>query len=189
MAVATAYFAATHFAIDTDVNKLLSPSLDWRQRELDFEKSFPGRYDSILVVVDAPTPELAAGATRALAQRLKENPKDFRTVDEIAGSAFFARQGLLFQSVEELEQTTKALGQANLLVRTIVADPGLRGLAQILNLLMSGVQSQMVSLDDLARPLTLAAETVENALAGRPASFSWQGLMDGARGRRRRRDG
>ncbi len=178
MAVATAYFAATHFAIDTDVNKLLSPSLDWRQRELDFEKSFPGRYDSILVVVDAPTPELAAGATRALAQRLKENPKDFRTVDEIAGSAFFARQGLLFQSVEELEQTTKALGQANLLVRTIVADPGLRGLAQILNLLMSGVQSQMVSLDDLARPLTLAAETVENALAGRPASFSWQGLMD-----------
>ena len=53
MAVFAAYFAATHFAINTDVTKLLSPSLDWRQREIDFEKSFPGRYDTILVVADA----------------------------------------------------------------------------------------------------------------------------------------
>ncbi len=182
IAVAAVYFATTHFAINTDINKLLSPSLDWRQRELDFEKSFPGRYDSILVVIDAPTPELAASAARAFAQRLKESPTDFRTVDEIAGSAFFARQGLLFQSVEELSQTTKALAQAGPLVRTMVADPSLRGLAQVLTLLMSGIQSKMASLDDLARSLTLAARTVEDALAGRPASFSWQGLMDGRAG-------
>jgi hopanoid biosynthesis associated RND transporter like protein HpnN len=178
LGIASAYYAATHFAINTDVNKLLSPTLDWRQRELDFEKSFPGRYDSILVVVDAPTPELASSATRALAQRLKANQTEFRSVEEVASGAFFTRQGLLFQPVEELSKTTQALAQAGPLVRTLVTDPSLRGLTQVVTLLMSGVRGNMVSLDDLARPLTVAAETVENVLSGGDASFSWQGLMN-----------
>ena len=125
LGIASAYYAATHFAINTDINKLLSPTLDWRQRELDFEKSFPGRYDFILVVVDAPTPELASSATRALAQRLKANQTEFRSVEEVASGAFFARQGLLFQPVEELSKTTQALAQAGPLVRTLVTDPEL----------------------------------------------------------------
>lgn len=178
LAIASAFYAATHFAIDTDINKLLSPTLDWRQRELDFEKSFPGRYDSILVVVDAPTPELAASATRALTQKLQPNTSDFRSVEELAGGAFFAREGLLFLPVEELEKTTKALSQAAPLVRTIVSDPSLRGLAQVLTLAMSGVRGKLISLDDLQRPLTLAATTVDEVLAGQPASFSWQAMMN-----------
>lgn len=152
LAIASAFYAATHFAIDTDINKLLSPTLDWRQRELDFEKSFPGRYDSILVVVDAPTPELAASATRALTQKLQPNTSDFRSVEELAGGAFFAREGLLFLPVEELEKTTKALSQAAPLVRTIVSDPSLRGLAQVLTLAISGVRGKLISLDDLQGP-------------------------------------
>jgi hopanoid biosynthesis associated RND transporter like protein HpnN len=180
LAIASAYYAATHFAIDTEITKLISPTLEWRQREIDFEKSFPGRYDSILAVVDAPTPELAASATRALTQKLKENPSDFRSVEELAGGAFFAREGLLFQSVEDLEKTTKALSQAVTLVRTVVSDPSLRGLSQVLTLVMSGVRGKLVALDDLTRPLTLAATTVEDVLAGRPSSFSWQALMNNA---------
>jgi hopanoid biosynthesis associated RND transporter like protein HpnN len=178
LAIASAYYAATHFAIDTEITKLISPKLEWRQREIDFEKSFPGRYDSILVVVDAPTPELAASAARALTQKLKQNPSDFRSVEELAGGAFFAREGLLFQPVEDLEKTTKALSQAVPLVRTIVSDPSLRGLSQVLTLVMSGVRGKLISLDELGRPLTLAAATVEDVLAGRPSSFSWQALMN-----------
>jgi len=178
LAIASAYYAATHFAIDTEITKLISPTLDWRQRELDFEKSFPGRYDSILVVVDAPTPELAASATRALTQKLKQNPSDFRSVEELASGAFFAREGLLFQPVDDLEKTTKALTQAVPLVRTIVSDPSLRGLSQVLTLVMSGVRGKLIALDELGRPLTLAATAVEDVLAGRPSSFSWQALMN-----------
>src|SRR5262249_37551693 len=39
-----------------------------------------------------------------------------------------------------------------------------------------GVQRGLVGFDDMARPLTAAAETLEAAAAGRPASFSWQAL-------------
>ena len=33
----SAYYAATHFEITTDINTLISPNLDWRQREATFE--------------------------------------------------------------------------------------------------------------------------------------------------------
>ena len=56
------FYAARHFAITTDVNKLISPELGWRQREIGFEKAYPGSFGSILVVVDAPTTELVAQA-------------------------------------------------------------------------------------------------------------------------------
>src|SRR6478672_290675 len=72
VSVASGAYAATHFAITTDINKLISPQLDWRQRELAYEKEYPGSFLSILVVVDAPTTELASEATALLAKRLSE---------------------------------------------------------------------------------------------------------------------
>ena len=70
-------YAANHFAITTDINKLISPDLDWRQREQAYEKDFPGSFGSILVVVDAPTPELATEASANLAEQLAERPDLF----------------------------------------------------------------------------------------------------------------
>src|SRR5579864_823964 len=68
-------YLAGHFAINTDINKLISPTLDWRQREFAFEKEFPGHFNSTLIVVDAPSAELASAAARTLAQRLKSDTK------------------------------------------------------------------------------------------------------------------
>jgi hopanoid biosynthesis associated RND transporter like protein HpnN len=42
-----------------------------------------------------------------------------------------------------------------------------------------GVQNRMVTLDAMARPLSMASATIGDALAGRPASFSWQALLSG----------
>lgn len=179
LAVASGVYAGRNFAIDTDVNKLISPALDWRQREIDFEKSFPGRFDSILVVVDAPTSELASRAVAALTPRLKTNQTAFRSVEEAGGGTFFARNGLLFQSVDELDATVKGLAQAGPLVRTLGGDPSLRGLVQGMSLVLSGVRGNMVSLDAAAPAFSRAATTVETAIAGKPAAFSWQAVMTG----------
>ena len=59
LGVVSGVYAARHFAINTDINTLISPDLPWRQaRNLAFEKAFPQHLHSILAVVDAPTPEL-----------------------------------------------------------------------------------------------------------------------------------
>ncbi|MDI3567816.1 hypothetical protein, partial [Bradyrhizobium sp. Arg816] len=39
-AVAAGYYAARNFTINTDINTLISPNLDWRQRDIQFEQAF-----------------------------------------------------------------------------------------------------------------------------------------------------
>ena len=64
------YYSAKHFAITTDINKLIAPDIGWRLRERAYERDFPGLFGSILVVVDAPTPELATEASASLASTM-----------------------------------------------------------------------------------------------------------------------
>jgi hypothetical protein len=175
---ATAY-SARHFAINTDINKLISPNLDWRKREADFEKAFPGHFGSTLVVVDAATAENASRASAELVAQLKSRPQLFRSVNDIEGSEFFARNGLLYRPTEDVASFTKGLGQAAPLVGTLVGDPSLRGLTRTLSLGLIGVQNRMITLDALARPLSMASTTLEDVLAGRPAAFSWQAMLSG----------
>jgi uncharacterized protein len=175
---ATAY-SARHFAINTDINKLISPNLDWRKREADFERAFPGHFGSTLVVVDAATAENASRASAELVAQLKSRPQLFRSVNDIEGSEFFARNGLLYRPTEDVASFTKGLGQAAPLVGTLVGDPSLRGLTRTLSLGLIGVQNRMITLDALARPLSMASTTLEDVLAGRPAAFSWQAMLSG----------
>ncbi len=176
---ASAAYSATHFAINTDYNKLISPTLDWRQRELEFEKLFPGHFGSALVVVDAPTVELAAKASAELTQKLAAQPKLFTTVEDMAGNTFFAQNGLLFRPTDDVTRMTQGLKRAGPLIGTLVADPSLRGLTRALSLVFIGIQNHSTTLDALARPLSMAAATFEDVLAGRPAAFSWQELLTG----------
>jgi len=178
-AAASTVYSVRHFAINTDVNKLISRELDWRKREAEFEKAFPGHFGSTLVVVDAPTAENAARAGAELATQLKSRPQLFRSVDDIGGSEFFARNGMLYRPADDVASFVKGLGQAAPLVGTLVGDPSLRGLTRMLSLGLIGVQNGMITLDALARPLSMASTTLENVVAGRPASFSWQAMVSG----------
>ena len=178
-AAASTVYATRHFAINTDVNKLISRDLDWRKREAEFEKAFPGHFGSTLVVVDAPTVEFSTRAAAELAAKLKSRPDLFQSVDDIGGSEFFARNGLLYRPTEDVANFVKGLGQAAPVVGTLVGDPSLRGLTRMLSLGLIGVQNRMVTLDGLARPLSMASTTLEDVLAARPASFSWEAMVNG----------
>jgi hypothetical protein len=172
-------YAVRHFAIDTDVNKLISADLPWRQQELAFAKAFPQRYGTIFAVIDAPTAEAASQASAALAKKLAADKAMFTSVNEPGASPLFTRNGLLFLPTETVEKVAGGLAQAQPLMRVLATDPSLRGLTQVLGLGLIGVQADRLKLDDMTRPLTLTATTLEDVLAGRPASFSWQGLMRG----------
>jgi hopanoid biosynthesis associated RND transporter like protein HpnN len=178
-AAGAAVYSARHFAINTDINKLISPDLDWRKREADFEKAFPGHFGSTLVVIDAPTSELSTRASSALTRKLATQHQLFRSVEDMSGSEFFARNGLLFQSTADVTRFTKGLAQAAPLVGTLVGDPSLRGLTRALSLALVGVQNKMTTLDALERPFSMASDTIETALAGKPTHFSWQELLSG----------
>jgi hopanoid biosynthesis associated RND transporter like protein HpnN len=179
IASAAGLYTASHFAINTDVATLISPNLGWRQREVNYDKYFPAGYDKILAVVDAPTPELASIARSALAEKLAGDPHLFPSVTQLGGTPFFAQNGLLFLPKKEVDDIMHELGEAAPLVRVPVADPSLRGLAQMIAYALAGVRDQQITLDDTARAFNAASATLENVLAGRPATFSWRELVNG----------
>ena len=57
IASASALYSVTHFAVDTDINALLSPHLPWRQREIAYRNIFPQESELILAVVRGLTPK------------------------------------------------------------------------------------------------------------------------------------
>src|SRR5208283_2911144 len=75
-AAASALYAGTRFRLNSDINALLPSDVEWRQKELAFERAF-GRFNLIEVVIDAPTPELAAAATRDLNETLASDKERF----------------------------------------------------------------------------------------------------------------
>ena len=106
--MASAVYTARNFAINTDISNLISPNIDWRQREIALEKAFPARANTILAVVNAPTPELASLAADRLTERLRDKPDLFPEVRRPDGGEFFEKNALLFLPVEQLGRT---LGQ------------------------------------------------------------------------------
>ena len=96
IALAAGVYAARHFAINTGFDQLIPPELPWRQRNIAYEKAFPGSFDSTLIVVDAPSEEQVGAASAALAQRLASRHDVFRSVQDPGGGAFFAQEALLY---------------------------------------------------------------------------------------------
>jgi hopanoid biosynthesis associated RND transporter like protein HpnN len=178
LALASGYYAVRHFAINSDINTLLSPDLDWRKRELALEQAFR-RFELIVVVVQAPTPELTSAATTALAQVLEQKKDKFRGVSLPGGGDFFARNGLLFQSPEELKSNIAPLVKAEPLIRDLATDLSLRGLVAGIEDALLSLKSEHTKLDDFVRVFNMASDTLENVIAGRPASFSWRVLAQG----------
>ena len=75
-----AEYARQNFAITTDTGQLISPSLPWRQREIQFDAAFPQQSDTIVIVVDAATPELAESSTGALADALAKKAQQIQSI-------------------------------------------------------------------------------------------------------------
>jgi hypothetical protein len=177
LTLGSAVYTARNFNINTDISNLISPHIDWRQREIALEKAFPARVHTILAVVNAPTPELAALAADRLTDRLKDNPALFPEVRRPDGGAFFEKNALLFLPVEQLGPTLGRLQEVAPFVSMLARDPNWRGLSQATQAAMIGVQGGRLPLDSLAPIFDRFSQTFEDALAGRPATFSWQEML------------
>ena len=178
LAIASSWYAAAHFKMTTNMADLISNDIPWRQREAALEKAFP-HFQTIAAVINAPTPELADEATTALRQRLSQQKETFLSIEDPAGGPFFAQNGLLFLDTKDLATRMSTLTQASRLIQVLAGDPSLRGVIQALQFGLLGVQGGRITLDAMTLPMTLAADTVEQVNAGKPASFSWKSLGQG----------
>lgn len=181
----SASYIANNFAINTDISKLISPNLPWRQREVEFSKAFPKQETTILAVIDAPTAELAEDAAEKLTQQLGNKTDVIRGARQSSGGPFFQRNGLLFLSEEELKETISELYKSGALLGPLASDPSLRGVMGVITLTLRGVQAKRVSLDSLAPQFDAFSLAIEKVLTNQPACFSWRELLGNDSSKRR----
>jgi len=177
--IASAVYVSGHFAINTDIGRLIDSHAAWAQRDAALSAAFPQRSDLTLAVVQAPAPEFATAAARELAADLLQQPKLFRSVDLGADSDFFAHNGLLFPPVSQVASLTHQLTQARPLLNGLAHDPSLRGLANLLSVsLLAPLQTGQLHLADMGPLLDQSSDAVEAVLADRPAGMAWRALVD-----------
>jgi len=176
LATAAGFYTAHHFAITTDINKLISQNLDWRQRDNQFEEAFD-RDRTILAVVDAPTPEFTSVATKALEQKLTGDTKHFESVQPLGSGEFFEKNGLLFLPTADVGRLIGQFESAAPLIEIMAGDPSIRGLTGALETGLAGIKRGQIKLDSTERPFNLIAQTVEKVLNTGTAIFSWRELV------------
>jgi uncharacterized protein len=176
LAVGAGFYTAQHFEINTDINTLISPDLDWRKRDNQFDSAFD-RDRTILAVVEGPTPELTNAASDALAKKLTGDTKHFESVQPLGSGEFFEKNGLLFLPATEVGQLTGQFSSAAPLIEIMAGDPSIRGLTGALETGLAGVKRGQVKLDNTERPFSLIAQTVEDVLNKGSGTFSWRELV------------
>jgi uncharacterized protein len=176
LAVAAGFYTARHFSINTDINTLISPDLDWRKRDNQFDRAFD-RDSTILAVVEAPTPELTSAASAALEKKLSTDTTHFSSVEPLGSGEFFEKNGLLFLPVEEVGQITGQFESAAPLIEIMAGDPSIRGLTGALETGLAGIKRGQIKLDSTERPFNLIAQTIENVVTTGSGTFSWRELV------------
>jgi uncharacterized protein len=172
-------YSAAHFAMNTDPAALISAQTTWRKREAVYDANFPQFNNTIDIVVDGATPELAERGTAALEAAMAPHRDLFMNVRRPDIPSFFAHEGLLYLPLAEVHSTTQQLIAGQPFLGALATDPSLRGIMGSLSTALEGVKRGQASLDSLGRPITSFADTLSGVVAGKPAFLAWQSLLTG----------
>src|SRR5262249_59761255 len=139
--------------------------------------ALPCGVDKVGAGMDATTPEAAEEAADPLANDLSRRTDVIRTVSRPDGGEFFARNGILFRSLDEVRRDASDLIGAQPFLGTLSADPTLRGVLRTLSQSIEGLRLGKTKLEDLRPALTEIADALETLSSGKHPAFSWRRLI------------
>ena len=177
LTIAILYYTVNNLGISTDTADMLSESLHFRRILKDYVEAFPQYNNTLLIVIDGDTPDLAHDAASALANRLRNETGLFKSVYLPGGGRFFEKHGLLYLSPSELDDLTDSLAKVQPFLAGLSSDQSLRG---IFSMLRNAVEAGMNKADlDLSSLFDRLSAAIEAALNQRRYEISWLELMRG----------
>lgn len=168
------WYAVVNLGVDTNIEDMLSPELEWRR---DFDAlldAFPHMINNILVVIDSDIPEQSEEAAFRLVDALREHADVFPRVEWFAGEQFFRKNALLYRSPDELERMVDDLARAQPMLAWLARQPDLSGLAGFMRVALENEGD----LDESALS-DLAVELARVTMAAADSDFqplSWRRL-------------
>ncbi len=182
LAVGGGVLAATTLKINTDASDMIEPSLPYRQAQAAFTEAFPDLNQTILVVVKAPTPDMADAFTARLTTALRQIDGQISGIYSPTAEDFFLDNGLLFLNEDALVRQLQRITRARSLLAALNEDPSLGSLFNSLARSASlAADANRADAGDLGAALDPAygelAQVIEARLGNDPLPFSWQRLM------------
>lgn len=175
-ALSTVY-TVDNLGVHTDTTDMLSEDVPFRANHIRYKQSFSQYEDTLLLVLDAPTPEQVHSSAKRLTTYLQRNNTQFPNTYYLSGESFFEQNGLFFKSTSELGRITDHLAAAQPLVARIANNPTLYTFSSVLteaiDELRTGRQLELESV------LNGVSATLDARLAGKSRALSWQALLGG----------
>lgn len=177
MAAGAGFGALRTLTVNTDTTALFDSTLPFRIAEREFDQQFPGDIQLIVTVIDGPNAQRAQQAADALAARLAGNTSLFVSAYNPTGGQFFARNGILYLSMAEIDAIGAELARAQPLLGAIATDRSARGLFRLLELAFTGAAAAEPSAVGLAPTAVQTGTAINAVLDGQTAAIDWAGLI------------
>jgi hopanoid biosynthesis associated RND transporter like protein HpnN len=169
-------YTVKHIGMDTDTRDMLSPKLPWRQLDLKIDKLFPQTTDSLLVVIEAGTPDEALDSGKLLYDRLHQEHHLFKSVFFAPELSNFKQSSLLYLDTGELQDVSNRLATIQPFLARLTEDRSLRGLFTMLSdAAQAKIDGNTIDLSSLVTRLDRAFNAL---LKGEYYRLSWQALLE-----------
>jgi hopanoid biosynthesis associated RND transporter like protein HpnN len=174
--VSAVFYTAGNLGMNTNTKDMLSPQLQWRQLDLQYEVDFPQYLDNILLVIEADTPDQSADAAILIYNRLRSEDELFKSVYYPSVLPLFRENGLLYLSTDELYELSDNLARIQPFLSKLTNDMSLRGLFAMLTDAIDAIaDGEVINIDPLITELT---QTINASNEGSSRRVSWQNLID-----------
>lgn len=175
---AAVWYAADTLRVNSDSSGMLSASLDFQQRTNEANSAFPLNKNSIVIVVRSRIADAADAAAKVIADELRQDSRAIESVFAGSVDEFFVTNGLLYQSVEELDSQLYKLNSAASTIGFLRTNQNLEAFFEALY--SAGKLAEKAEFDPklLDQLYGKVADNVASRLDGEPLPFSWQAAFD-----------
>ena len=175
--VALAIYTALFLGINSDNVGLVPDTLPSRQAHENFIRHFPNLEEALFVVIDATTPELAREAADRLVERLKGEPATITRIYQPGSGEFFQQHGLLYRSVDELDDFADQMARIQPLVGQLEARPQIHTMVELLQDGLQEGSGHDLASEDWVAVLDRVGEATLVASNEYPVAISWEEVL------------
>ena len=174
--VLSIWLTIQHAQIDTNTENMLSDQLDWRIAHNDYKSKFPFFSDTIVVVVEGPSAELAFEASSYFVKEIIKFGVKSQYIFFPESEDFFRQHKFLYLDSEQLVDVADTLTQSQAMLGMLAEDPSILGLLDLTNLILNeNISQNMTTSRSLLDSLT---NSLDSFLSGVNTPMSWQNLLD-----------
>jgi uncharacterized protein len=169
------HYTIHNLGVNTDTSELLSADLPFQKNRFRWEKAFPYDASTMLLVVEADTPEQSSLAASRILDVLSKQTELFDFVYITDDNPFFRQQAFLYLELNKLEDLAAKLTEAQPFIGHLAANFHLQGLLEILGKALTNNDVELsMNLDPILQGID---QSLVSVTTGGNRSLSWQQLL------------